>query len=129
MIYVFSCGKCGRLFERIQGINDDHRADHCGSSARRVFTVPFTNKDLMYNFLDVTSFKKPVNIHSKRQYDSLLKKEGRVQVSRDDLKGIKLPDPKPRIKKFAKEMAKKIYDKGAMSWVMGKTKPNGRDKL
>lgn len=129
MIYVFQCKKCGEVFEENQSINTLHEAYHCGNLARRIFTVPHTNKDLMYNFLDTHSFSKPVEIHSRRQYDKLLKQQGMIQVTKDDLRGIKPPDPKPRIRKFAQKMADKIYEKGAMSWVVGKQNPDGRDKL
>lgn len=130
MIYPFRCIICNIEFEVVQSMNTPHKAFHCGVEAQRIFTVPQTNKDLMYQF-DTTIFgKRPVNIYSRRQYKRLLKENGLVDSTPRECLTVKPKnDGKERARKLAKKCADKIYKKGAMDWVKGKVNPKGRDKL
>lgn len=122
MIYQYQCPICNTVFDIVQGMNDAHRAVHCGVDARRVW-LPFqTDKDLMYQF-DTTIFgNKPVNIYSRRQYKRLLKENGLVDETPRNCLTVKPPSEKDRrvkTKQFAEKMIKKVYDKGAMPYVRG----------
>jgi len=118
MIYLYQCLICGKEFECVQQMNAKHVAYHCGIEARRVFTLPYTNKDLMYNFTAHDTFKQGKEIYSKRQYERLCKKEGLVPISpgeRKSLKPVTHEDLAPKRKKCAERMMKKIAQDGLMS--------------
>jgi len=118
MKYIYECLMCGEKFEVIQSMNDEHISYHCGIESRRVFTIPHTNKDLMYNFTALDTFKEGKEIHSKRQYERLCKKEKLIPLSpgeRKSLKPVTHEDLAPKRKKCAERMMRKIAQDGLMS--------------
>ncbi len=116
MIYKFECLLCGKDFEVDLPMNAKHEAYHCGIEARRVFTVPYTNKDQMYNFTDNHSFKQGYDIHSKRQYLRICKKEGSILLSPSERKSLKPNiDTAPSRQKCAERIMKKVAKDGLMS--------------
>lgn len=38
MEYQFRCNVCGQDFTVEQGLHDEHKAEHCGKAAQRVFS-------------------------------------------------------------------------------------------
>ena len=136
MRYSFECQVCGRQFDELQGMNDEHIAFHCGRRAKRVWLSFYTDKDLMYQF-DTTIFGpgqkgEAVNIHSRRQYKGLLKQHGLADATVRDCLSVKPKsdaEHKTRIRQLAKKMEKKIYEQGAMPWVKGRVDPKGTDKI
>lgn len=118
MIYLFECLICGQEFSIVQSMNAKHEYYHCGIECRRVFTVPYTNKDQMYNYTDDHSFKDGHDIHSKRQYLRLCKKEGLVPMSPSERKSLKpktSKDFEPQRKRCAERIMKKVAKDGLMS--------------
>ncbi|KKN70045.1 hypothetical protein LCGC14_0434920 [marine sediment metagenome] len=118
MTYLYECLICGKEFEIDMPMNAKHEAYHCGIEARRVFTVPYTNKDQMYNFTDNHSFKQGYDIHSKRQYLRICKKEGSILLSPSERKSLKPKmdkDYAPARKKCAENIMKKVAKDGLMS--------------
>lgn len=45
MIYVYQCKVCGERLEVQQGINDEHKYEHCGKECARVFEVKEVKKN------------------------------------------------------------------------------------
>ena len=89
MRYSYECLICGKEFDLVQSMNIPHVAYHCEVESRRVWTVPHTNKDLMYNFTAPDTFKKGADIHSKRQYERLCKEAGGLNMCPSERKSIK----------------------------------------
>ncbi len=117
MIYLFKCKVCGKEFEVVQQMNASHVTYCCGIEASRIWTKFHTNKDLMYNFTDTRSFKNGHDIHSKRQYERLCKKDGLVPLSPSERKSLKPKTDKdfaPQRKKCAEKIMRKIADDGLM---------------
>ena len=118
MTYKYECLICGKEFELVQSMNAKHEAFHCGVESRRVFTLPHTNKDQMYNFTNNVSFKRGYDIHSKRQYERICKKEGVVLMSPSERKSLNPnTDYAPQRKKCAERIMKKVAKDGLMSIV------------
>ncbi len=116
MIYKFECLICGKEFEVSMSMNAKHEAFHCGIESRRIFTVFHTNKDQMYNFTDNISFKRGYDIHSKRQYERICKKEGSILLSPSERKSLKPNiDTAPSRQKCAENIMKKVAKDGLMS--------------
>ena len=128
-LYIYECVECGKTFEEVQTMNAIHTANHCDKVAKRVFTVPQVDKDMMYQFT-TSAFGKPVDIYSRRQYKKLLKKHGCADATIADCLSVKPKnDIKDTARKVAKELKEEIYEKGAMDYVLGKENPNGSDNI
>jgi len=108
MIYSFKCVICGEEFDEFQKINDEHIAFHCGIKADRVYTIPYTNKDLMYQFKTNIFNNRITEIYSKRQYNRLLKENGLMTLTTEELRTMK---PKDKGEKKRKETAKRICNR------------------
>lgn len=126
--YTYRCTVCGKVFDELQGFNDPHEATHCRKACNRVFGIPQVSRDQLWNFKTEVG-GKVIDVHSRKQYNAELKKCGLKQITRDDLKGLKPKDGKEQRKKQAKELFKKIHQKGGVNWVLGKENPKGPDKL
>ena len=109
-VYTFKCDKCGRIFTVVQSMNDDHTFTHCGKKCNRVWCGFETNKDLMYQFTTDMFDGKGVDIHSRAQYKSLLKKHGMADAT---VKEIFQERRKPRAQsdKQHKKLVKSVRDK------------------
>jgi len=86
-------------------MNDDHKAYHCGFEAERIWTLPYTNRDLMYQFKTGVFNNRTTEIYSKRQYNRLLKDNGLMTMTTEELRTMK---PKVQDKEKRKSLAKKI---------------------
>ena len=130
MRYLFHCIICNIEFVEFQKMNDVHKAFHCGIEAQRVFAVPNTNRDKMYYFDVKNKDGSMSEIRSRGLYKKYLEKNGYADATVKDCLSVKPKnDHRERAVKLAKKCQNKIWEKGAMSWVKGKTNPNGRDKL
>ena len=112
MIYEYKCTICGARFDVVQGVNDVHEAFHCGFRSDRVWCLFHTNKDLMYQFK--TKFNnRTTEIHSKRQYNRVLKENGMVQVTSGEIRSVKPKDnaEKPR-NDLINRVSKKLHSEG-----------------
>ena len=135
-VYPYKCNVCGEYIEIIQHMSDEHKLFHCDTKAQRIYTVPNVNKDLMYNFTASYLGDKPIDIHSRRQYKELLKKNGLVNATPLECLQEKKYAPRRleqnaevKTKKLVKECMTKIKDKGAMGWCVGKENLKGSDKF
>lgn len=118
MTYQYECLICGKEFELQQPMNIEHKAYHCHIEARRIWNIPQTNKDLMWQFTDDHSFKQGYDVHSRRQYERILKKEGVPYLSPSERKSIKPKTDKdfqPQRQNCAKRIMEKVAKDGLMS--------------
>ena len=116
MTYRYQCKICSREFEVVQQMNARHIAYCCKVEASRIWTLPYTNKDQMYNFTNDFSFKKGYDIHSKRQYERICKKEGALLMSPGERKSLKPTiDTAPSRKRCVERIMKKVAKDGLMS--------------
>uniref|UniRef100_A0A6M3ILV3 Uncharacterized protein n=1 Tax=viral metagenome TaxID=1070528 RepID=A0A6M3ILV3_9ZZZZ len=74
----------------------------------RIWSNPFTNRDLMYHFTTPIFNNHMTEIHSKRQYNKLLKENKLVSITKNELQTIK---PKDNAEKNRKETVKKVAQK------------------
>ncbi len=113
MIYNYKCIICNKEFEETQSMNDIHEYFHCGLRAERLWNIPHTNKDLMYQFKTSTFNNRITEIHSKRQYKRLLKENGMVQVTSSEIRSVKPKDnaEKPR-RELIGRVSKKLHSEG-----------------
>jgi len=78
------CRDCGLPIEAVFKHNGDSLCRECFSKRPNhlsQFGSFFTHKDLKYNFVTDMFDGKPIEIHSKRQYKSLLKKHNLADAS------------------------------------------------
>lgn len=116
MTYLFRCKICSKEFNTVQRMNEQHIAYCCKVEASRIWTIPHTNKDQMYNFTNDFSFKKGYDIHSKRQYERICKKEGSILMSPSERKSLKPTiDTMPSIKRCTERIMRKVAKDGLMS--------------
>jgi len=108
MIYPYQCILCGKKYEVVQQMNAPHEYYCCGMRCERIWTNPHTNRDLMYHFNTPIFNNRTTEIHSKRQYDRLLKENKLVSITRNELQTIK---PKDNAEKSRKETVKKVAQK------------------
>jgi len=112
MIYTYKCILCGHVHDIVQKMNDVHEYYCCGMRCERIWDVFHTNRDLMYQFK--TRFNNhTTEIHSKRQYNRVLKDNGMVQVTSDEIRSVKPKDnaEKPR-KDLINRVSKKLHSEG-----------------
>jgi len=77
-LYTFECD-CGNRFDefiRFENYRRESACEACGGMARKILTLPNTNKDLAYNFIDTNTTGRPIQITSKGQWKKHLKKLG-----------------------------------------------------
>lgn len=120
MIYSYFCSICEQQFDVVQGINDKHEFTHCGHKAQRLWGAQ-VNKDLMYQFTtDV--FGKPVEIHSKHQYKSLLKQHGLADATAKEMfEERKRPKQQSNVRtqELVKETRDVMYRDGVLKHLPG----------
>lgn len=88
--YDYGCEKCGKIFEVVKHMWEDPEVRcKCGGKASQHITTCFrTDKDQLFNFVDVHTTGKPLRFTSKRQWNQHLKKTGKYQLSSFDLKKL-----------------------------------------
>jgi len=105
MIYSFKCILCGKDYDIFQHMNDTHEYFCCAMRCERIWTLPYTNRDLMYQFKTGVFNNRITEIYSKRQYGRLLKENGLKTMTTEELRTMK---PKAGDRNKRKQLAKKI---------------------
>lgn len=112
MIYEYECPKCGLIFEEVRSYEERNNVFHCEVRAVKLISTSInTEKDLAYNFVS-NSFGKPVHIRSKAHYNSLLKQNNMVSLTKEEIRTIKKPDNSYKKKQFVKRVSNKLQDAG-----------------
>lgn len=102
---------------------------HCGvRSVKLLARNVYTDKDLAYNFV-TNKFGKPVSVHSKAQYKSLLKANGLMDASPKEgydhamfRRKIIENDDRVRRKRIAEKISKKLGQECLLKYVPGAIK-------
>lgn len=80
-----ACAECRREIQAQYKHNGDVLCKECFGKLKRIGCSPFgifhTNKDLSYQFTTDMFGGKPVDIHSRRQFRTLLKQHGLADAS------------------------------------------------
>lgn len=113
MLYEYECTVCGRRFEKVNSVKDRYNAFCCGQKALKLITDRiYCPDDLIYQF-DANFFgNKPVNIYSRKQYKSLLKKHNLADATVKECLSVKPKEDncyKSERRKIAKNLAEKMY--------------------
>ena len=97
-LYDFFCEKCGNSFDEFVRIAEFKKVTpcpECGEMAFKIISLPNTNKDLAYNFVDTNTTGRPLQFTSKGQWKKHLKGLGLTDdfpqsvPKRNDLKLLK----------------------------------------
>lgn len=89
MTYLYECVKCKRFFDEVRSVAERCNVFCCGKRAiKHICTNPQINADLLYNFQGEFRGEK-VQIHSKRQYNRILKNKGLVDVTVPEVKSVR----------------------------------------
>jgi putative FmdB family regulatory protein len=125
-IYEYECPLCGARLERVQPLNTIQHPKHCGHKTKRIISKPFIYRDFRFNFV-----KDGHEIRTQKQWKNHLKKNNLTDLTPKERKSIKKPrnTTKDDAKKIAKDLTKKIKEKGGVDWVQGKENPKGKDKI
>lgn len=107
--YDYECSKCEHLFEEVHGMLErpQIKCPKCGARADKLFGLPHTHQDKLYDFVDVNTTGKPIKFTSKGQWQRHLKKTGLT----DDIpqRPIKANEIKTGGNVYEKQKKKKEY--------------------
>jgi hypothetical protein len=92
-------------------MNETHEFFHCLKKAQRIYTEPYVERDLRWNYTSY-NFGKPVDIHSKRQYDRLCKENNLVSMTPSEIRSIKPPKNDTKITNMTKRIIDKTHNSG-----------------
>ena len=115
MIYQYQCRLCLREFEEYNSIGERDKAFCCGVIAQRLISTPQIMSEEKYQHTSY-SFSKPTWVHGRKHYNELLKQNGLVKLTNEELKTVKRDkDPvKQKRKSIVKKMVNRMRQDGVL---------------
>lgn len=107
--YDYQCSKCDLIFEEMHSMLEKPiiHCPLCRAISQKMFGLPHTHQDKLYDFTDINTTGKPIKFSSKGQWQKHLKKLG----MHDDVKQSprKSTEFKTGESRHEKEKRKKEY--------------------